>query len=128
MRILLDTHALLWWLADDRRLPTPCRSALAEPANDVFVSAASVWEMAIKASIGKLELPKGRNLAKLVTDSGFAEMSVTTAHAAGVLELPLHHSDPFDRLLIAQAIAESLTIATSDSVFGEYGVSLLPAV
>ena len=127
MRLLLDTRAFLWWPADDRRLSAACRAAVAEPANEIFVSAASVWEIAIKASIGKLELPQRAALVGIVTDAGFTALSVTAAHAAGVLGLPFHHADPFDRLLIAQATVESLTIATADPEFAAYGVSVLPA-
>lgn len=129
MRLLLDTHAFLWWLADDRRLSAVARSAVAEPTNAVHVSAASIWEVAIKASIGKLRLADEdrARLGGLVGKCGFRELAVSAAHAAGVLDLPFHHADPFDRILVAQALAEGLTIVTGDPAFGPYGVSTLQA-
>jgi PIN domain nuclease of toxin-antitoxin system len=126
MTLLLDTHAFLWWLADDRRLSSAARSAVASSTSVVYVSAASIWEIAIKASIGKLRLATEdrARLGGLVAECGFREIAVTAAHAAGVLDLPLHHADPFDRILVAQALAEGLTIVTGDPAFSAYGVSV----
>lgn len=133
MKLLLDTHVLLWWLADDRRLQPGWREALGSPDSLVMVSAASIWEMAIKIAIGKLAIDPETDsssgsdeLAKLLDRCGFVELPVTAAHAAGVARLPLFHADPFDRLLIAQARIEQLTIATADQAFAAYDVETLP--
>lgn len=123
MRLLLDTHALLWWLLDDAALPAAPRRAI-ERAEAVFVSAASVWEVAIKQRLGKLpELTLGvAELPALIRDSRFLPLAVDDRHAAAVAALPLHHRDPFDHLLIAQALAERLTLVTRDRQFAAYGV------
>lgn len=121
-RLLVDTHALLWWLADDPALSPPARDAIADPANEPFVSAASVWEIAIKRSLGKLTAPD--DLHDRVADEGFSWLPITSTHAWQVGELPLHHRDPFDRILVAQALTERLAIITADPHFGQYGVEL----
>ena len=127
MNLLLDTHALLWFLGDDRRLQPATLKLLADPLNDVFVSAVSAWEIAIKAKLGKLPVPP--NIAEwlpaqLLTNR-LTPLSITVAHAASVEHLPAHHADPFDRLLIAQARAENLTLVTGDPQFERYEVRLL---
>jgi PIN domain nuclease of toxin-antitoxin system len=121
-RLLLDTHALLWWLADDPALSRRARDAIAEPANEPIVSAASVWEIAIKRSLGKLTAPE--DLPKLISEQGFGWLAVEAAHAWHVRELPAHHRDPFDRILIAQALVERLPIVTNDARFDCYGIAL----
>lgn len=121
MRLLLDTHALLWWLADDPRLGAEARRQIADGANAVLVSAASAWEIEIKRALGKLEAPA--DLAAAIRDSGFEPLAITLDHAVAAGRLPPHHSDPFDRLLIAQAAAEHLTLITRDSAFAAYDVS-----
>lgn len=128
MNLLLDTHVFLWWLSDDRRLGRAARRAIAAPASRVLVSAASIWEIAIKLSIGKLtwRATKATTLATCIADSGLMELAVTARHASAVSALPFHHADPFDRLLAAQAIEESLRLVTVDGVFGQYGVAALP--
>jgi PIN domain nuclease of toxin-antitoxin system len=118
---LLDTHALLWWLADDGRLPPGARRAIKDPAAIAYVSAGSVWEIAIKRSLGKLELPDSWYAA---TFRDFAELPITSEHARRAGELPPHHRDPFDRLLVAQALAEGLTLVTADPAFARYGVQV----
>jgi PIN domain nuclease of toxin-antitoxin system len=125
VRLLLDTHALLWWLLDDPALPAAPRRAI-ERAEAVFVSAASVWEVAIKQRLGKLpELGFGvAELPGLIRESRFLPLAVEDRHAAAVAALPLHHRDPFDHLLIAQALAEQLTLVTRDRQFAAYGVRL----
>ncbi len=125
MRLLLDTHALLWWLLDDPALPAAPRRAI-ERAEAVFVSAASVWEIAIKQRLGKLpELTIGAaELPALIRDSRFLPLAVDDRHAAAVAALPQHHRDPFDHLLIAQALAERLSLVTRDRQFAAYGVML----
>ena len=129
MRLLLDTHIFLWWLTDNRRLSATARAHISDEGSTVFVSAVSIWEIAIKGALGKLVLDKAvRNrLAKLPELCFFEDLPVTGAHAAHVWELPPHHQDPFDRLLIAQAALEGLTIVTADSAFDDYDVDLLPA-
>lgn len=118
MRLLLDTHVALWAIADSSRLSLPVRAMMAA-ASEVYVSAASVWEVAIKRAIGKLDIDADR-FARAVRDSGFLSLPVTDLHAAGVQALPLHHADPFDRLLIAQALAEPLRLMTADAQLERY--------
>lgn len=118
MRLLLDTHVFLWAVAGSAALKAPARR-LIESADEVFVSAASVWEVAIKAGLGKIEA----DLAELVAAidaSGFVELPVRAAHAAQVAQLPAHHNDPFDRLLVAQAMVEPLRLVTADATLVKY--------
>ena len=122
MRLLLDTHALLWWLAGEG-LSAPARDAIADPANLAAVSAASAWEISIKKALGKLTAPD--DLENQLAAGGFDQLEITIAHAIAAGELPRHHDDPFDRTLIAQAFAENLTIVTHDKRFEDYGVALL---
>lgn len=127
MKLLLDTRALLWFLVDDNRLASTTRALLADPTNEIFVSAASAWEIAIKVSLGKLTLPSdiATWLPAQLTASRLTPLAITVAHAAAVEHLPPHHSDPFDRLLIAQARAENLSVVTSDSHFERYDVRVV---
>ena len=124
MRLLLDTHALLWWLADEG-LSGQAREAIADPTNLVLVSAASAWEISIKKALGKLAVPD--NLEQQVRASGFRPLPINIAHGVAAGELARHHDDPFDRMLIAQALAEELTVVTRDKRFDDYSVALLPA-
>jgi PIN domain nuclease of toxin-antitoxin system len=119
-RLLVDTHVVLWWLADDPELSATAREAIADPANEPLVSTASVWEIAIKRARGKLEAPD--DLLETVVHEGFSWLSVGAAHAWQVQKLPMHHRDPFDRLLVAQALTEGLPIVTADARFHEYAV------
>ncbi len=125
MRLLLDTHAYLWWLADDPKLGAEAREGLADPAAIVYVSAASVWEIAIKRQLGKLEL-EGDPVEE-IWSNGFVELPMTARHADRAGRLPRHHDDPFDRMLIAQAELEHLTLVSRDAAFEDYAVTLLPA-
>lgn len=124
MRLLLDTHAFLWWVADDERLSRRARAAMASEANTCLLSAASAWEVAIKASIGKLDV--GGDVARFVGEqvalNRFVALPIGLDQAARVAALPLHHRDPFDRLLVAQALTEDAAIVSADAVFGRYGV------
>jgi PIN domain nuclease of toxin-antitoxin system len=121
--VLLDTHALLWWVADDPRLSRSARQAIGD-ADRAIASDVTLWELAIKCSIGKLELSGGAAawFERHTNASRFGELSITRAHLAEVERLPLHHRDPFDRLLIAQARLENLQLVTIDEVFSKYGV------
>ena len=124
MRLLLDTHALLWWLADEGLTPQ-ARDAIADPANLVAVSAASAWEISIKKALGKLAAPD--DLEQQVQTGGLVQLPISIAHGTAAGQLPHHHEDPFDRMLIAQAFAEGMTIVTRDKRFNDYGVAVLPA-
>lgn len=124
MRLLLDTHALLWWLADES-LNDHARDAIADPANLVVVSAASAWEISIKKALGKLAAPD--DLEHQLQAGGFAPLPISVRHGIAAGQLPHHHEDPFDRMLIAQAFAEGLTIVTRDKRFDDYRVPLLAA-
>ncbi len=127
MNLLLDTNALLWSLGDPDRLGVAARLLVSEPGNVVYVSAASAWEIALKVALGKLEAPDDPSawLPDAVRASRFTPLSITIEHALGVHRLPQHHADPFDRLLVAQAIAEHLTIVTGDRQLEAYGVPLV---
>ena len=124
MRLLLDTHAFLWWVADSAELSSRARRAIAARKNECFVSLASCWEMAIKVSIGKLELDGTieRFVPNHLTANGFHELPIDVRHTARVTRLPFHHRDPFDRLLAAQALEEDLAIVSNDPIFRRYGL------
>ncbi len=125
MRLLLDTHALLWWLTDDPRLRPDAKEAVADEKSHVAVSAASAWEIAIKARLGRLQ---GRSeLEEQLRDEGFEALPISVAHAIHAGGLPLHHDDPFDRMLVAQSRLEGLTIVTRDPRIARYGVPTLAA-
>ena len=123
MRLLLDTHAAIWWLSDDPRLGPAAAAQLDEESNDVLLSAAVVWEVAIKRALGKLETPDG--FAPRMLGAGAVALPVSIEHAAGVEQLPPHHRDPFDRLLVSQAIVEKATIVSSDPRLRAYDVPVL---
>ena len=124
MRLLLDTHTLIWW-AHDLPISPDARLAIGAPDNKVVVSAASIWEAEIKIRIGKLELEV--DLAAGSADHGFEPLGITFGHAVAAGRLPPHHGDPFDRMLVAQAQLEGLTIVTRDPVFDNYAVAVLRA-
>ncbi len=125
MILLLDAHAVLWWLADDPTLHPAARSAIADPANDVLVSAASIWEIAIKRALGKLDAPTG--LAAACSQAGFSVLPITGEDAERAGALPAHHRDPFDRMLVAQADRVGALVVSRDGVFATYGTHVLPA-
>ena len=127
MRVLLDSHTLLWWLTGDPRLSRRALQVIEETANSIAVSAASVWEIAIKAAKGKLKLPPGAEgrIRDEMASAGFIQLPVTWDHAFAVRSLNAHHLDPFDRLLIAQSRIEGLTIVTNDRLLRRYDVDCL---
>ncbi len=124
MRVLLDTHALLWWLAGDTNLSVKAREAIADPANEIFVSAASAWEVATKYRIGKLPGagPLAVDFAREVRQQGFVPLAISLEHAQVAGALVGNHRDPFDRMLIAQAREEKMALVSNDAVFDEFDV------
>ena len=122
VRLLLDTHVFLWWRTNDRRLKAAARAAIAT-ADLVFVSAASAWEAALKVALGRLKIPD--TIEAGVEASGFDKLPITFAHAEAAARLPPHHLDPFDRLLVAQARIEGLTLVTHDRRLAPYEVDIL---
>ncbi len=121
MRLLLDTHALLWWLNDDRKLGNHARGLIGDPGNDVLVSAVSLWEITVKLRIGKLDADLDEILA-ILPEQGFDRLDITDAHLVALAALPLHHRDPFDHLLMAQAVAEGAHFVSQDQHVALYGV------
>jgi len=127
MRVLLDTHVLLWWLLDEKAVSAAARTAIADGNNDTFVSAASAWEISIKFKSGKLPTaaPLIVQFENAILYEGFSSMPMTLRHGERAGALPLHHKDPFDRILIAQALAEDLTLVSNERLFDRYGVTRL---
>ena len=124
-RFLLDTHTLLWSLAVPEHLHADARRAIKDPSSAVFVSTASVWEMAIKSALGKLKMPG--DLEDQLRINRFDVLAITLAHAEAVEHLPSHHRDPFDRMLVVQAQHEGLTLITRDPLVQQYAVSWMKA-
>ncbi len=124
MALLLDTHAFLWWIDDSDRLSARARTAIGRPDQPCYVSVASQWEIAIKVSLGKLTVTSSleRFLTEQMAINGFQPLGITTGHVIRVASLPFHHRDPFDRLLVAQALDEQLDIVSADPVFRKYGL------
>jgi PIN domain nuclease of toxin-antitoxin system len=126
LRLLLDTHALLWWVEDDKRLKRAERDAIKDDDAIVWVSAASIWEISIKRRLGRIELDAA-DLDRELARSNFLELPIAWRHAEIAGSLPRHHEDPFDRMLIAQARADQLVLVSYDPVFRDYDVALRPA-
>ena len=124
MRVLVDTHVFLWWVEGDRALPAKARAVLANPENECLISMVSAWELAIKTSLGKLKLalPVKRYIVENVAANGFRMLAIEMAHVGRVETLARHHGDPFDRLLIAQALEENIAVVTADPIYRNYGV------
>ena len=122
MRLLLDTHALLWWLADEG-LNASAQEAIADPANLVAVSAASAWEISIKKALGKLTAPD--DLEQQVQEGGFVALPISLAHGVAAGRLPRHHEDPFDRMLVTQALLEQMPVVSCEAALDRYGITRL---
>lgn len=120
MRLLLDSNAFLWWVTNSHRLSAMAREAITDDTNAILVGVGSLWELAIKRSIGKLDFP--HDFRAVLSDEAFELLPINFEHLCVLEALPLHHRDPFDRLLIAQAIAENIAVVTTDSRFGRYDV------
>jgi PIN domain nuclease of toxin-antitoxin system len=127
MRLLLDTHALLWFIGNDPQLSVPARQSIEAPAHDKFVSAASLWEVALKIGLGKLKLPGTFDeiFPRQLEVNGFELLAISCAHLNQNISLPFHHRDPFDRLLIAQALTDDMTIVIRDPEFSKYSAKIL---
>jgi len=123
VKLLLDTHAALWWLSDDLRLGATSADLLDDASNEVLLSAAVVWEVAIKRSLGKLQAPDG--LASTLMGAGVNALPITIAHADATAQLDWHHRDPFDRMLVAQATVEQAVLVSNDQALLPYGVALV---
>ena len=123
MKAIADTHVLIWWLNGDARLSTVAKRFIANSSNQILVSAATAWELSIKNRSGKLQVqPLMDRFDEVMTEQGFDVLSITVNHAVRAGALPVHHSDPFDRMLIAQAQAEHLSVITADAEFDKYGI------
>lgn len=123
VRALADSHTLLWWLNNDSHLSKRARQFIAAPTNEIFVSAATAWELSIKNRSGKLQAQALLDrFEDILQEDGFESLPITTDHAVRAGALPLHHTDPFDRMMIAQAQAEHLAIVSADTAFDHYGV------
>ncbi|ADI14978.1 type II toxin-antitoxin system VapC family toxin [Truepera radiovictrix] len=129
MRVLLDTHTFLWYVGGDAALSKTCYELIESLENTIFVSAASLWEIAIKVSLGKLTVHEGHTIGELVEIGVYANrfelLGIAPKHLDGVRTLPFYHKDPFDRLLVAQALSDDLTLLSRDGGLGAYGVSVL---
>ncbi len=125
MELLLDTHAFIWWDGSDPQLGAAAAAAIADPANRVFVSAASVWEIAVKQKLGRLAFAGSPSQA--ITMNGFLSLPISGDHAEAAASLPPIHQDPFDRILVAQALARALVLVTADGVVSQYAVPQLSA-
>ncbi|MBD1227334.1 MULTISPECIES: type II toxin-antitoxin system VapC family toxin [Xenorhabdus] len=124
-RLLLDTHTLIWWITDDPSLGKMTRSILSKGTNSVFVSAVTPWEISIKRALGKLKFNADFDI--IMEKNNFIPLSITHAHAESAGDLPRHHGDPFDRMLIVQSQMEGLTLVSADTVFSEYGIRIINA-
>ncbi len=129
MRVLLDTHAFLWWITDDPRLSLRVRTIISEGANEAFLSAASGWEIAVKAGLGRLRQLPEDNLERFISEqlalNAILSLPVRMSHALRVYTLPLHHRDPFDRMLVAQSQLEDLPVITADPIIARYPVKVI---
>lgn len=127
MRALLDTHAFLWWISGDDRLSDRASRTIADGRNEIFVSAASIWEIAIKARLGRLSIPgdPGQFIGGQVVENAFRGLPIVAGHAVRIWELPDHHRDPFDRMLVAQAQVEGLALISRDPEVARYDIEVV---
>jgi PIN domain nuclease of toxin-antitoxin system len=127
VKYLIDTHVFLWWVLDDPQLSTTCREIMSDGENRIYFSAASAWEIAIKAQIGKLPLPEPPStyVPDRVNRNGFTALPITLDHTLHTYSLPLHHRDPFDRILVAQSELEDLPILTADDLIAQCNVRII---
>jgi len=127
MRLLLDTHAFLWFIGGDERLSGKAKEAIADLENEVFLSVASLWEIAVKINIGKLKLPRpfGELIPEQLMQNEITILRIELSHLTRYVDLPLHHRDPFDRLIVVQAQMEEMPLVSKDVTFGSYDVDLL---
>lgn len=127
MRALLDTHAFLWWISGDDRLSDRASQTIADGRNEIFVSAASIWEIAIKARLGRLSIPgdPGQFIGGQVVENAFRGLPIVAGHALRIWELPDHHRDPFDRMLVAQAQVEGLALISRDPEVARYDIEVV---
>jgi PIN domain nuclease of toxin-antitoxin system len=128
MKILLDTHIFLWWITDDSRLSGRAHEIISNSHNELYLSAASGWEIAIKSGLGRIQLPRKPDffIAEQLSRNAIISMPIEMSHALHVHTLPLHHQDPFDRIIIAQAQLEKVPILTADPQFKKYKITVLP--
>ena len=126
MNILLDTHSFIWFFNGDEQLPVAIKEMIENISNNCFISIGSIWEIAIKVNLGKLDLMGDfTSIASFISENRIEIVPVTFKHVEKLLRLSLHHRDPFDRIIIAQAISEDLTVATKDIIFHHYGVKII---
>ena len=126
MRLLLDTHILLWWLKKPNRIKEPALKAIRNPRNTVYYSSINIWEIVVKSSLGKLPSVRRKDVMDALQADHFMSLPVSPDHAWAVMSLPHHHRDPFDRMLVAQALDESLTLVTRDDKLKPYAARLMP--
>ena len=124
MKIIIDTHILLWWVVNDQRLPQKARRLIENPKNNIIVSAASIWEIAIKQALGRIKVDL-KELEETIAENIFESLPVKLHHAIQVSELPAHHSDPFDQMLVAQCLAETAYLLTHDEQLQKYGKAIM---
>jgi PIN domain nuclease of toxin-antitoxin system len=126
MNLLLDTHVALWAIADSPKLPQRARDLIQAPKTTVWVSAASIWEIAIKCGMGRGDMPvSGQDAARYFQESGYRFLPIDVEHALAVESLPAHHQDPFDRILVAQALVEPMRLMTHDPLVARYGDTII---
>ena len=127
MRVLLDTHTVIWWVDQDHLLGAAARAAITDPANELLLSAGTIWEIAIKVALGKLSLsmPYRQWMTQAMKDLGATLLPITIEYADAQARLPLHHRDPFDRLLIAQAQVDDVPLISGDAIFDQYSIARL---
>ena len=126
MNLLLDTHVALWAIADSPKLPLTARELIASPKTNVWISTASIWEIAIKHSLGRGDMPiSGLDALRYFSESGYRQLPIEAEHAVAVGDLPAHHNDPFDRILVAQALVEPMRLMTHDTLVALYSDTII---